>query len=101
VGRRLEEAVDENPDPSLRAAIGVEQRFAAELGRRLTARGVVGAPSAVAYLTVQERIQAVHENSAHWANLAIARHERVDSFVPLDLPGQFWGRPRVDTGKNG
>ena len=99
--RRLAEEESERPDAPLRAGIALEQRHAAELGRRLIARGVLKTPTDVAYLTVPERIQAVHENSDYWANRVSSRLQRVESFMDLDLPDQFWGRPRVDLEKTG
>ncbi len=101
LGQRLTEQDSNRADPRLRAAIALEQRHAAELGRRLIARGVLKTPTDVAYLTVPERIQAVHGNSDYWANRVSSRQQRVESFVDLDLPDQFWGRPRVDLGKTG
>ncbi len=99
--RRLAEEEPKRPDRRLRAGIALEQRYAVELGRRLIARGVLKTPTDVAYLTVPERIQAVHESSDYWGNRVSSRLQRVESFMDLDLPDQFWGRPRVDLGKTG
>lgn len=101
LGRRLAEGGSERPDPRLRAGIALEQRHATELGRRLIARGVLKSPTDVAYLTVPERIQSVHDSSDYWANRVASRLRRVEAFVDLDLPDQFWGRPRVDLEKTG
>ncbi len=101
VGRRLAGQNASEPAPSLRAAIGVELRFAAELGRRLEARQLLRDPSGVAYLTVEERIQAVHEGSEYWAKLIDERQARVDAFLEIDVPERFWGRPRAEAGNDG
>jgi hypothetical protein len=50
----------------------------------------------VAYLTVEERLRAVHAADQPWSDLAEARAERVKRFASLDLPAEFWGRPRVE-----
>ncbi len=101
LGHRLAGQDSERPDPRLRAAIALEQRHAAELGRRLIARGVLRTPTDVAYLTVPERIQAVHESSDYWTKRVSSRMLRVESFVDIELPDQFWGRPRVELEKTG
>ncbi len=101
LARRLEHPGERAVDPSLGAAIGIEQSFAAELGRRLKARGLLSDESAIVYLTVSERIQAVHEDSDYWAKLASMRQERVERFVEVELPVEFWGRPRVEEKKTG
>jgi len=88
-------------DPRLRAGIALEQRHATELGRRLIASGVLQMPTDVAYLTVPERIQAVHDSSDYWARRVSSRLQRVDSFVDVDLPERFWGRPRVELEETG
>lgn len=79
-------------------AIGLEQRFGSELGRRLVARGALRTPEEVAYLTVEERLRAVHEGSHLWSDHAASRAERVAQFVKLELPLSFWGRPRPEEG---
>ncbi len=79
----------------VQAAIGLEQQFGAELGRRLSSRGAVHHPAEVGYMTVDERLRAVHEVSGDWSKRASERYERVQHFVDLDLPEVFWGRPRV------
>jgi hypothetical protein len=81
-------------DPALDAALALEQRWAAALGPRLVAAGTLPAPSAVAYLTVEERLRAVHGADEAWNDLAELRAERVKRFAALDLPLEFWGRPR-------
>jgi hypothetical protein len=101
LGRRLAGEGVGDADPRLRAAIALEQRHAAELGRRLVGLGVLRTPTDVAYLTVPERIQAVHESSDCWAERISSRRQRVESFVDLDVPPQFWGRPRVEMKKTG
>ena len=90
-------ALEERPgdSPGLDAALALEQRWAAVLGQRLVAAGLISAPSAVAYLTVQERLRAVHSADRPWNDLAEARAERVKRFASLDLPAEFWGRPRA------
>lgn len=99
--RRLAGEAGAERDPRLGAGIALEQRHAAELGRRLAEAGILGRAADVAYLMVPERIQAVHENSDYWPKRISSRLERIESFMDLDLPGQFWGRPRVDTEKTG
>ena len=96
LGRRLDETARDLPDPSLRAAIALEQRTGAELGRRLEMRGVLENPAQIAYLTVEERIRAVHDESKYWAALADSRAARVEEFKKIDVPVQFWGRPRME-----
>ncbi|MFQ5515056.1 MAG: hypothetical protein ACE5FG_11535 [Myxococcota bacterium] len=83
------------PDPCLRTAIALEQRFLSELGRRLVAQGRLDDPASLAYLSIAERIQVVHEGSGYWKRLAQRRCARIESYVPLELPVLFWGRPRV------
>jgi hypothetical protein len=83
-------------DPALHAGLQLEQRFAAELGRRLVARGALTSAGQVAYLTPDERIRAVHESVTGWAELAEARANRVKRFAELEVPHVFWGRPRLD-----
>jgi hypothetical protein len=83
-------------DSTLRAALLVEERCTVELGERLATRRVLAAPVQIVYLTVPERIRAVLEGASHWAELAALRQERVEQFVKLDLPRDFFGRPRPD-----
>lgn len=85
----------------VRRAVGIEERGGAEVGRRLTANGHLDALEAVAFLTVAERLRAVHEAAPVWAELARARRERFDRFLGVDVPVVFWGRPRVEVAKNG
>ena len=80
----------------VRAGVALEERFAAELGRRLVVNKVLEDRGAVAYLTVHERLRAVHEPSPFWTKLVQERQERVESFVELEVPVRFWGRPRVE-----
>jgi hypothetical protein len=86
---------------AVRAGIALEERFAAEAGRRLVGQGVLNESSDIAYLTVEERLRAVHEASSFWDKLVRERRGLVDDFVELDVPIQFWGRPRVNTEKTG
>jgi hypothetical protein len=99
LGHRLLSSSDTVSDATLRAAIALEQSFGHELGARLTTRRTLAAPSLVAYLTVPERIRAVLDGASHWSELAISRQERVEQFAKLDLPREFWGRPRPDAEK--
>jgi hypothetical protein len=102
LGHQLISSGDTPPsgsDACLRAAIALEQSFGHELGARLTTRRTLAAPSLVAYLTVPERIRAVLDGASHWSELATARQERVEQFAKLDLPREFWGRPRPDAEK--
>ncbi len=96
LARRLEETARDLPDPTLRAAIALEQRSGAELGRRLETRAVLESPAQIAYLTVEERIRAVHDESSYWATLAAWRAARVEEFRKIEIPVQFWGRPRAE-----
>jgi hypothetical protein len=82
-------------DASLDAALALEQRWASLLGQRLVVAGILSGPSAVAYLTVEERLRAVHAAEPIWNELAESRAERVKRFASLDLPSEFWGRPRA------
>ncbi|MCP4005721.1 MAG: hypothetical protein GY725_16145 [bacterium] len=95
-GQRLLGEPEDDPPPALRAAVALEQRCGVELGRRLTARKVLESPAQVAFLTVEERIRAVHESSSDWAALALTRENRIENFLKFDLPVSFWGRPRID-----
>jgi len=99
LGHRLMSSSVAEADSCLRAAIGIEQSFGHELGARLVTRRTLAAPSLVAYLTVPERIRAVLDGASHWNELALARHERVEQFAKLDVPTEFWGRPRPDAEK--
>ena len=84
------------PRSRVQAAVTLEQRCSAEVGRRLAAEGVLFNPSDVAYLTVEERTRAVHEASPFWMKVVTARMRRVEEFVELDVPLRFWGQPRVE-----
>jgi hypothetical protein len=93
----LLEALESEPaaDPALDQALALEQRWAAVLGQRLARAAVISAPAAVAYLTIQERVRAVHAADQPWDDVAEARAARVKRFAALDLPLEFWGRPRA------
>jgi hypothetical protein len=93
----LLEALESEPaaDPALDQALALEQRWATVLGQRLARAGVISSPAAVAYLTVEERVRAVHSADHPWDDLAEARAARVKHFAALDLPLEFWGRPRA------
>jgi hypothetical protein len=80
-------------------AILLEQRFGTELGRRLVARGALRTPVEVAYLTLEERLRAVHEDSVSLSDIASERGARIRTFVELEVPTRFWGRPRVESAK--
>jgi hypothetical protein len=99
LARGLFGGVDSESDSLLRSAISLEQRCGAELGGRLAGRRTLAAPAHVAYLTIEERIRAVHDGAAQWAELASLRLERVEQFARLDLPLEFWGRPRPEAEK--
>jgi len=101
LGLRLHGLATASPDALVRAGVALEERFAAELGRRLVVHKVLEDHAAVAYLTVHERLRAVHEPSPFWTKLVRERQERVESFVELDVPLRFWGRPRVEGPKTG
>jgi hypothetical protein len=81
-------------------AVALEQRFGAELGRRLVRRGLVERSSDVAYLTIEERVRAVHGDVMLLLEAAADRRERVAGFLEVDLPARFWGRPRVEAKKS-
>jgi hypothetical protein len=83
-------------DAALGSALGIEQRWATVLGQRLVAARVIAAPSAVAYLTTEERVRAAHGAEEAWSELAEERSARVKRFAALELPSEFWGRPRVE-----
>ncbi len=95
LGRRLEEDDAAGPDPAVHAGIALEQRYGGELGRRLEERGTLESRVQVAYLTVDERVRAIHDASRYWGDLAAARTARVEEFTKVDVPLRFWGRPRV------
>jgi hypothetical protein len=93
----------EDRAPSVRVvaqALALEQRFGAELGRRLARRGLIERSSDVAYLTIEERVRAVHGDGMLLPEAAADRRDRVASFVEIDLPARFWGRPRVEVKKS-
>jgi hypothetical protein len=99
LGRRLREPGDDEVDLGVRSALSLEERCTSELGLRLAARCTIASPSLVAYLTVPERIRALLEGSSHWSELALVRQERVEQFAKIDLPREFFGRPRLETEK--
>jgi hypothetical protein len=78
----------------------LEQRFCTELGRRLAERGLVERSSDLAYLTVEERVRAVHGDTMLVPEVAAARRARVNSFLEVEVPARFWGRPRVEEEKS-
>lgn len=88
-------------------AIAIERRYSTEFGHRLVSRGQLRDPSEIAYLTVDERLRAVHDElhepdgadlapKKMWMDLADRRAARISDFVATELPGTFWGRPRVE-----
>ncbi len=87
-GQKSDEAIE-------RVAVGVllEQRFGTELGRRFVSRGLLGSPVDAAYLTLDERLAAVHEASPVWRARASSRAGRIQRYVDLEIPSRFWGRP--------
>jgi hypothetical protein len=95
LGHRLSEAQDE-VDAGVHAALALEQHCTAELGARLAARRTLASPALVAFLTVPERIRAALDGASHWSELAALRQERVERFAKLDVPREFFGRPRVE-----
>jgi hypothetical protein len=88
-------------DARVQAAVAVEQRSGAEIGRRFATAGMLSDVSDVAYLTVEERIRAANESSPFWMRVAKERRQRVDDFLEREIPDRFWGLPRVDDQKNG
>ena len=92
-------------DPAARLyvarALRLEGRFTGVLGKRLMERGVLERASDSAYLTVEERLAAVHDPSSVWARHLGDRVERVQQFLALDVPQVFWGSPRVTPVENG
>ena len=86
-------------DPDVCAGLALESRFSSEVGRRLAADGLLRSPGDIAYLTLEERLRAVHETSAFWRKLVETRARRIESFVDIELPTIFWGTPRVDSKK--
>ncbi len=75
-------------------ALRVEQRFAAELGRRMVNAGVLHKRGDVAYLTVEERIQAVVDGSRLWMRVVEARAQRVQVYVDREVPQDRGLEPR-------
>ena len=96
LGRRLSEPGRGEADSAVRAALALEERCTAELGARLAGRRALASPGLAAYLTIPERIRAVLEGASHWSELASLRQERVEQFAKLELPRDFFGRPRPD-----
>ncbi len=99
LGRRLTDPLAAELDPALRAALALEQRCTAELGLRLAARCTLASPTQAVFLTVPERIRAALDGASHWSELAALRQERVEQFAKLDVPREFFGRPRVGSEK--
>src|SRR5262249_37288674 len=99
LGHRLGSSSDASADPCVQAAGAIEQSFGHELGGRLGTPRTLAAPSPVAYLAVPRRVPAVLDGASHWNELALARHERVEQFAKLDVPSNFWGRPRPEAEK--
>ncbi|MCE2390417.1 MAG: hypothetical protein J4G09_02935 [Proteobacteria bacterium] len=83
------------PDARVEAALALEQRFTAEMGRRLAKRGILDRPAQIAYLTIGERIRALNAEAGGWVALAEERESRAMEFAELDVPNVFWGRPRL------
>ena len=83
-------------DPDVCAGLALESRFSTEVGRRLAADGLLRAPGDIAYLTLEERLRAVHEASSFWRKLVDTRARRIEGFVGIELPTIFWGTPRVE-----
>jgi len=94
LGRRLSEPGEDEADAAVRSGLALEERCTSELGARLAGRRALASPGLAAYLTVPERIRAVLEGGSHWAELAALRQERVEQFAKLELPRDFFGRPR-------
>lgn len=95
LAKRLRDPQDAEVDSGVRTALALEQRCTSELGLRLAARRTLASPALVAYLTVPERIRAALDGASHWSELASLRQERVERFAKLDVPREFFGRPRV------
>ena len=83
------------PDTQVEAALELEQYFTAETGRRLAERGILEQPAQIAYLTIAERLRAVHNEAGDWEALARTRESRAQQFTEFDVPKVFWGRPRL------
>lgn len=96
---RLHGERSDGAEERVRIGILLEQRFGTEFGRCLRERSVLRSPVEAAYLTLEERLRAVHESSDGWARIAAARAERIQEFVDIDVPPLFWGRPRVTRAK--
>lgn len=92
---RIYDEQGELAEERVRIGILLEQRFGTELGRCLCDRTVLSSPVDAAYLTLEERLRAIHDPSGDWNRLAAMRAERIKEFVSLELPPLFWGRPRV------
>lgn len=84
----------------VRAAVKLEERYAGELGRRLCGQESIGSSDSIAFLTVSERLRLVHETSRLWNELVEDRRRRVETFISIDFPSEFWGRPRVEMSKS-
>jgi len=84
----------------VRAAVTLEERYAGELGRRLAGQESIESADAIAFLTVSERLRLVHETSRLWIELVEDRRRRVEDFIAIDFPTEFWGRPRIEMSKS-
>ena len=98
---KLQHPGSESAEIRVRDGLVLEARYTRELGRRLTGTRVLDHAGACAYLTIEERVRAVHESSSFWSGVAHERIARVDRFVDLEVPLRFWGRPRVSAEKTG
>ena len=92
---RLHAERSDGAEERVRIGILLEQRFGTEFGRCLCERSVLASPVQAAYLTLEERLRAVHESSDGWDRIASERAERIREFVDVEIPPLFWGRPRV------
>jgi hypothetical protein len=103
-------AIGDDPEGAalrVEAAVEIERRYYAEFGQRLASRALLRDPGAVVYLTVEERLRAIH-GEAHeptaagqdaakaWADFADRRAVRVREYLAIDVPTLFWGIPRVE-----
>ena len=100
--RALED--DSDLGASVERGLRSEQRFVSEVGRRLVHAGVLHNRADVAYLTVEERIQAAVQASGDgnelWTRVVDARAQRVDEYAEVEVPQSFWGQPRTAPGQD-
>ncbi|MFQ5699747.1 MAG: hypothetical protein ACE5IL_15895, partial [Myxococcota bacterium] len=80
----------------VRAALDLEQGFAAEAGRRLVERAAIERAADVVYLTAEERMRAAHGDATLLRARIEERRERLDRYLEVEIPARFWGRPRVE-----